>query len=125
MERWYRCVVCFDQLFKAENIVGTMGSKVVREGQTEYIRSPRFLIVNWTYGTKLRYSKRVCRENIRQYVTFCPSCQIYLNAPAQVCLGRTAAPANRHDFRHYKRSIQSFSGIYQVIRTLLVVGTPV
>lgn len=88
-------------------------------------RKRRFMIVNWTSGTKLRYNKRACCENIRQYATFCPNCLIYLNAPAQTCLGHTSAPSNRKDFRHYKRSVKAFSAIYQPIRIHLVVETPI
>lgn len=126
IQRWYRCAVCLERLFNHTHIVGSMGEKSELQEKVEdynqLIPERRFLIVDWTFGnsTKMRCHKRRCSENIQQYASFCPVCSMGLNAPAQSCLGRTAAPTKRSHFRHYKRAIKSFSAKYQVIRTLLL-----
>lgn len=118
-DRWYRCAVCFEQLFKAERVVGTMGKKTTDTIEEQDER--RFLIVDWTYGTKMHYTRRVCSEGIRQFSVICSLCGMFLSAPVQVCLGRTVIePENSHDFRHYKKTIKKFSFKYQVIRSILI-----
>lgn len=112
--RWYRCEICFEQLFKAEYVVGQMGT----EQRGAQILN-KFLIVKRTNQSKMLHSHLTCHENIRQNATYCPSCYILLNVPIQTSLARTVPIKLRH-FRRYKRFIKSCSKTYQVIRAKLV-----
>lgn len=86
--------------------------------------SRRLLIIKWSNQTKMVYSHYTCNENIRQRTVHCPTCEMLLNVPVQTCLVRTATPIAPRSFRKYKRSITSFSKMYQVIRIFLLVQTP-
>lgn len=90
------------------------------EQYNEYISERRFLIVDCSFETKMHYHKRRCTENIKQYASICPTCFMFLNAPVQTCLARTAPPIKRRYFRRYKRFIKAFSADFQVVRSLLV-----
>lgn len=124
ISQWYCCAVCFERLFRNEHIVGSMGLKtefqLYTEQRSSMLFQRRFLIIDWTHGTKLRSHTRYCCEGVEQYASSCPNCHMYLNVPVQMCLARTSAPATRRKFRQYKRFIRAYSAQYQLIRTLLL-----
>lgn len=118
MDEWYRCSVCFESLFKAECVIGSMG--ISHKDQ----HSRRFLIIDWTDTelTNLHYSTDYYTKNqIPQYSVLCPICRMYLIAPVQMCLGVARIFFNDlRDLPHYKRSVKRFSKTYQLIRSFLI-----
>lgn len=81
--------------------------------------SRRFVVINWT-NVEMSYSRRRCSQGIRQYAVCCPNCGLFLNAPVQLCLGRTLVPSDSFEFEHYKRSLKDFSRKFQLIRLISV-----
>lgn len=118
--QWYYCALCFEPLFKMQCVVGSMGT-----GRTQFAR--RLLIVRTKRNddnSNMMYAYRYCNKNTRQRAVFCRKCGVSLNLPVQTCLVGTSAPVERRAFRKYKRSMLSFSKLYQVIRVLLLSETP-
>lgn len=88
-EQWYRCARCFEQLFKIDNVVGSIGETTERndfERQLLIVKKPH---IN---HTKMLYSYRTCAEIIRPQVVLCPECHILLSIPIQHYLGCTSPP---------------------------------